>query len=139
MIKKTSLAVLDDPKRALVWRSRAARDLAWMRLSAQGRGAEIARLRIGPVDALFAQGELCVEYQLAAEAMKPNGKLAMAAYGDSGPGVICAEAAYSEEKSEEVVFSRTSGGAEAAVMNAFRTLLKSREEWATPSTPRAGK
>ena len=41
-------------------------------------------------------GELFVEYQLKAKAMRPDMRVAMAAYGDYGPGYIGTEVAYGE-------------------------------------------
>ena len=41
-------------------------------------------------------GELFVEYQLAAKAMRPDLDVAMAAYGDYGPGYIGTEVAYEQ-------------------------------------------
>lgn len=41
-------------------------------------------------------GELFVEYQLAAQAMKPDATVCMAAYGDYGTGYIGTEVAYWE-------------------------------------------
>lgn len=124
--REQSLQKLDDTSLELVWRSRAARDLAWIQLSSEGRRVRVASLRLGSPYVLFAQGELCVEYQLAAAAMKPDHMVALAAYGDSGPGVVCTDFVYSQGDSEEVVFSRTSAGAEGVLLGAFRTLLETR-------------
>jgi len=41
-------------------------------------------------------GELFVEYQLAAQQMRPDGIVCMAAYGDYGTGYIGTEIAYSQ-------------------------------------------
>ena len=41
-------------------------------------------------------GELFVEYQLAAQKLRPDLFVAMAAYGDYAPGYIGTEVAYSE-------------------------------------------
>jgi hypothetical protein len=45
---------------------------------------------------LHLPGELFVEYQLAAKAARPDRFVAMAAYGDYGPGYIGTEIAYSQ-------------------------------------------
>ena len=45
---------------------------------------------------LHLPGELFVEYQLAAQKMRPDLFVAMAAYGDYGPGYIGTEIAYSQ-------------------------------------------
>ena len=41
-------------------------------------------------------GETCIEYQLAAQKMKPDGHVCTAAYEEYGPGYICMEIAYSQ-------------------------------------------
>jgi hypothetical protein len=41
-------------------------------------------------------GELFVEYQLAAQRMRPRDVVCMAAYGDYGPGYIGTEVAYAQ-------------------------------------------
>ncbi len=43
---------------------------------------------------LYMPGELFVEYQLAAKAQRPDLFVAMAAYGDLGPGYIGTAMAY---------------------------------------------
>ena len=55
---------------------------------------DVTCLRLGPARVLHLPGELFVEYQLAAQAMKPDSFIAMAAYGDYAPGYIGTEAAY---------------------------------------------
>jgi hypothetical protein len=45
---------------------------------------------------LHVPGELFVEYQLAAKAMRPDLHVTVAAYGDYGPGYIGVENAYAE-------------------------------------------
>jgi hypothetical protein len=51
---------------------------------------------MGPAVVLHMPGELFVEYQLAAQRMRPDRLVCMAAYGDYGPGYIGTEIAYSE-------------------------------------------
>ena len=41
-------------------------------------------------------GELFVEYQLASQKMKPNAFVAMAAYGEYGPGYIGTAVSYGQ-------------------------------------------
>ena len=69
-------------------------------------------------------GELFVEYQLAAQKMAPNKFVAMAAYGEYGPGYICTDIAYSQggyESSERA--SRVGPGVEKVLMDAMQQLL----------------
>jgi hypothetical protein len=68
-------------------------------------------------------GELFVDYQLAAQAMRPADFVAMAAYGDYGPGYIGTRAAY-EQGGYEVRSSRTAPDVEDALTAAMRELLK---------------
>ena len=52
--------------------------------------------KIGDARVLHMPGELFVEYQLAAKAMRPDLQVAMAAYGDYGTAYIGTEISYSE-------------------------------------------
>jgi len=51
-------------------------------------------LCLGRARVLHVPGELFVEYQLAAQQMRSDLFIAMAAYGDYGPGCIGTAAAY---------------------------------------------
>ena len=73
---------------------------------------------------LHLPGELFVEYQLAAQAMRPDLLVAMAAYGDYGPGYIGTERAYAEggyETSDRA--SNVTATAEAELLRAIKILL----------------
>lgn len=70
--------------------------LAWVERCRAGHQIDIACLRLGDVRVLHMPGELFVEYQLAAKAMRPELHVAMAAYGDYGPGYIGTQIAYGE-------------------------------------------
>ncbi len=70
--------------------------LAWVLRCESGHKIDISCLTIGDIRILHMPGELFVEYQLAAKAIRPDLKVAMAAYGDYGPGYIGTEVAYSE-------------------------------------------
>jgi len=72
-------------------------------------------------------GELFVEYQLAAQKLRPELFVAMAAYGDYSPGYIGTEIAYSQggyESSERA--SRVAPEVEGVLMGAVKTLLNKR-------------
>ena len=70
--------------------------LAWLDRDAAGRKADVACLRLGGIRVLHLPGELFVEYQLAAQQMRPDLGVAMAAYGDYGASYIGTEQAYPE-------------------------------------------
>jgi hypothetical protein len=70
-------------------------------------------------------GELFVEYQLAAKKMRPDLKIAMAAYGDYGPGYIGTEVAYAEGGYEtRTTSSFVAPQVEGVITEAIRKLLK---------------
>jgi len=118
------VARLRDPKALLRERVRAARDLAYVRRARSGGQIHINCLHIGPARVLFMPGELFIEYQLAAQQMRPNAFVAMAAYGDYGPGYIGTNIAYSQGGYETSIVSRTAPEVEAVLMNAMRELLR---------------
>jgi hypothetical protein len=68
-------------------------------------------------------GELFVEYQLAAQRMRPDATVCMAAYGDLTPGYIGTAAAYAEGGYEPRA-SRVTPAVEKLLLDAIRELLK---------------
>jgi hypothetical protein len=105
-----------------------ADQLAWLRRVKSGHQIDITCLRIGDTRMLHLPGELFVEYQLAAKAMRPDLHVLMAAYGNYGPGYIGTAAAYPEGGYET---SPTSSGVAPAVepvlMGAMKKLLNAKE------------
>lgn len=93
---QTSRQTLANTKAALVARLSAALNLAWSeRLEANPR-VTISRLSLGPITLLHLPGEAFIEYQLYAQSLRPDAFVAVAAYGESGPGYICCDAALQE-------------------------------------------
>jgi hypothetical protein len=88
------LAALENKAAKVVDRAKAANDLVWLRRCHSGDKIDVACLRLGPARVLHMPGELFVEYQLAAQAMRPDLFVAMAAYGDYAPGYIGTAVAY---------------------------------------------
>jgi hypothetical protein len=89
----------------------------------------IACLSLGNSRVLFLPGELFVEYQLAAQKLRPDLFVAMAAYGDYAPGYIGTEIAYTEggyETSQRA--TQVSAKVEKVLMSAIRQLLDPKEE-----------
>ncbi len=89
-------ATLDDPSTKDGDRSEAASNLAWLNRCLDGGQVRLSCLRLGPAVLVHMPGELFVEYQLAAEAMRPDVEVCLAAYGDYGPGYIGTTIAYSQ-------------------------------------------
>jgi hypothetical protein len=104
----------------------AASKLAWLERNTEaGVPVELSCLRIGDVCLIQMPGELFVEYQLAAQQMRPDKTVCMAAYGDYGPSYIGTEISYSQGGYEtgELV-SNVSPEVEQVLMKGMQELLK---------------
>jgi hypothetical protein len=115
---------LDDPATSDTNRSEAASSLAWLQRCQQGKQVQLSCLRLGPAILVCLPGELFVEYQLAAEAMRPDVEVCVAAYGDCGPGYIGTTVAYTQggyETSEPA--SHVAPEVEPQLLAALRALL----------------
>jgi hypothetical protein len=90
------------------------------------RSIDIACLSLGPVRILHMPGELFVEYQLAAQRMRPDLRVAMAAYGDYGPAYIGTAVSYLEGGYETgPTSSYVDPSVETVLMGAMHRLLES--------------
>jgi hypothetical protein len=105
-------------------RLRAVRNLAFLRRCKSGHEITVGRLRIGEVDLLYLPGELFIEYQLAAQKLRPDGFVCTAAYGDYGTGYIGTTIAYSQGGYETSRVSRVSPRVEPVLMEAIQGLMK---------------
>ena len=103
-------------------------DLAWLGRCQSGHQIDLTCLKVGDVRVLHMPGELFVEYQLAAKQMRPDLHVAMAAYGDYGPGYIGTEIAYGQggyETSQRA--SRVDKSSALILMEKIKSLLKNAE------------
>ena len=106
-------------------RPEVAKTLTWARRCQAGDTIDIQCLRIGSARVLHMPGELCVEYQLAAQEIRKDLFVAMAAYGEYAPGYICTEIAYTQggyEGSQRA--SHVAPQVESVLTEAMRKLLK---------------
>jgi hypothetical protein len=117
-------ATLKDENQPLASRLQSARGIAWSRRMKEGHKISIGRLRIGDIEILHMPGELFVEYQLAAQKLKPESSVCMAAYGDYGPGYIGTSDAYAQGGYETGPVSRVTPRAEPILMGAIGELLQ---------------
>lgn len=103
-----------------------ADQLAWVRRCQSGHAIDVACLRLGTTRVLHLPGELFVEYQLAAKKMREDLHVALAAYGDYGPGYIGTTAAYPEGGYETGKgASNVAPEVEPVLMDAMKRLLQS--------------
>ncbi|MCC6487521.1 MAG: hypothetical protein IT364_08465 [Candidatus Hydrogenedentes bacterium] len=106
-------------------RIRAAREVAWMERIQQGHPTTLWMLKLGPACVLHMPGELFVEYQLMAQAFRPDLLVCMAAYGDYAPGYIGTTISYEEGGYETGLYvSRTAPEVEDVLVGAMRELLR---------------
>jgi hypothetical protein len=96
--------------------------LGWLKRHQAGKTIDLGCLSLGEVRLLFMPGELFVEYQLAAKAMRPDLFVAMAAYGDYGPFYIGTKEAY-DQGGYEINASPVTSDAESIIMMGIRELL----------------
>ena len=123
LVEDQLLAKIQDKRQPVKERLRAARDLTFVRRMSGGHQIPITCLRLGTARVLHLPGELFVEYQLAAQEMRPDDFVAMAAYGDYGPGYIGTEVAYGQGGYETGRVSRVAPDVEHVLMGAMKTLL----------------
>lgn len=123
--EKTLLVALQDDKATAAARWAAGSNLHWLYRCRAKDPIQVSCLTIGKARVLHMPGELFVEYQLAAQQLRPDLFVAMAAYGDYAPGYIGTEIAYGQggyETSERA--SRVAPSVEKTLMRAVRKLLQ---------------
>jgi hypothetical protein len=119
------LRKIDDQNVSEFDRLQAVRHLQFLRECEAGRKITLSRLRIGDVDLLHLPGELFVEYQLAAQQLRPDSAVCVAAYGDYGPGYIGLHDSYAQggyETSDRA--SRVAPSVEGVLMKGIEALMK---------------
>ena len=117
-----SRKVLEDTKATAAKRNNGAFQLAW--LKRKGTPIEVNCLDFGGrVLSLFLPAEAFVEYQLAAQKMRTDAVVNVAAYGDDGPGYIPTAKAYLEGGYEPTV-ALAGPESEDILLAAMRKLLK---------------
>ena len=118
-------ALLKDPSKPMRDRLEAGRALAWLRRCRSGDTIDVSCLRVGKARLLHLPGELFVEYQLAAQQLRPDLFVAMAAYGDYAPGYIGTEVAYPQGGYETgPKASLVAPKVEGVLMDAIKKLLR---------------
>ena len=116
---------LKDSKLGTPQRAGVAKDLVWLRRCQAGDKVDLTCLTIGTARILHMPGELVVEYQLAAQEMRPDLFVAMAAYGDYAPGYICLKEHYEQGGYEDSPgASKVAPEVEDVLMAAMKELLQ---------------
>jgi hypothetical protein len=117
-----SRALLNDAAATAARRNNAAYQLAWLKRI--DTPIELGCLDFGGrVLSVHLPGECFVEYQLAAQRMRPDATVFVAAYGDDGPGYVPTARAFIEGGYEPTV-ALASGDSEEILLRAVRKLLR---------------
>ncbi len=117
------LATLADSAKTERDRIAAGRTVVFLRRMSEGQRIPVSCLWLGDARVVHLPGELFVEYQLAAQALRPDRFVAMAAYGDYGPGYIGTEESYKQGGYETGPASRTSPQVDRVLMGAIRQVM----------------
>ncbi len=86
------------------------------------RPIELTSLELGDIHIIHLPGEPMVCFQQFAQALKPNAFVAVAGYGDAGPGYLCPTIAFSEGGYEPTA-SRVKPESEPLLKKAIAALL----------------
>lgn len=121
-LKEESTRTLNDPKASIAKRNNAAFQLAW--LKRLDRPIDVGCLDFGGhTMVLHLPGEAFIEYQLAAQKMRPDVQVLVASYGDDGCGYIPTAVGYGQGGYEPTV-SLSSPESEEILLRTIRKLLK---------------
>lgn len=112
----------------------ASLNLAWAERITANPTLTLSCLRLGPVSILHLPGESFLEYQLYAQSLDPGRFVAVAAYGESGPGYICCDAALAEGGYEPTM-SRVGPPSEVDYKRGIASLLDPAPSTAVPFYP----
>ncbi len=88
--------VLADVKASNSDRLSAAVGLAWTRRIMADRPIELSCMSLGSIRVLHLPGEPVIDFQLLARKVAADKFVAVAGYGDAGPGYICTEPSFAE-------------------------------------------
>ena len=127
MDENALVKTVEDENASAEKRWYAATNLIWLRRCQSGDTIDISCLALGNARVLHMPGELLIAYQLAAQKLRVDLFVAMAAYGDYAPGYIAPEIAYSQggyEASPRA--SKVAPEVEGVLMGAVRKLLGSK-------------
>jgi hypothetical protein len=125
LVEEELIAQLSDPEADSTAKLVAADHLAWLQRTNEGNRVKVSSARLGKVWLLSLPGETFIEYQMAAQEMRPGEQVCTAGYEEYGPGYICTEIAYSQggyESSERA--SCVSPEVEKVLMAAITDVLK---------------
>jgi hypothetical protein len=102
----------------------AALGLSWRRRIDAGRLIQIPAIDFGGAQLLLLPGEAYVEYQLAAQQMRPDSFVCVAGYGDGATGYIPTDKHFAEGDSNLADWCWVAPGSEPRMLKAIREVLE---------------
>jgi hypothetical protein len=104
----------------------AAMGLSWRNRLKRGRSLSVPAIDFGPAQLILLPGESYVEYQLAAQQMRPDSFVCVAGYGDGATGYIPTEKYVAEGDPNLKDWCWVAPGSEPRMMEAIRRALAPR-------------
>ena len=101
----------------------AAMAVSWRQRVARGQGIDVPVIDFGAAQLIQLPGEIYVEYQLAAQAMRPDSFVLVAGFGESAPGYLPTEKNWQEKDSNLGDWSWINPGSEKPMLDAIRRVL----------------
>lgn len=102
----------------------AALGLSWRQRVEAGRPIDLSLIDFGPAQLLLLPAESYVEYQLLAQAERPDSFVTTVGYGECGPGYIPTEKAVEEGDTNLRDWCWVAPGAEQAMTEAIRKVIR---------------
>jgi len=120
--ESTNRNILADRTLSEGQRRKAAIAVAWIERVHAQRPVQLSCLTIGSIRMLHLPGEPFVQFQLEAQAMRPNEFVCVAGYGDCGMGYIGGDRIYTDRGGYEQTYA-FAGPSEQLMLEAMRDLL----------------
>ena len=98
--------------------------LSWRKRADAGHRIQVPALDFGPAQVLLLPGESYVEFQLAAQRLRPDSFVCVAGYGEGATGYIPTEKHIAESDSNLGDWCWVAPGSEARMLEAIRAALK---------------
>ena len=102
----------------------AALGLSWRQRCERGQPVDVPVIDFGPAQLLLLPGESYVEYQLAAQKMRPDSFVLVAGYGESGTGYVPTEKHWEEKDGNLADWCWVHPGAEKPLLQAIEKVLR---------------
>lgn len=111
----------------------AAMGLSWRKRADRGHRIQIPMIDFGVAQLLLLPGESYVEFQLAAQAARPDSFVCVAGYGEAACGYVPTDAHIAARDPNLTDWSWVAPGSEARLLRAIKEILKGGDETSPPT------